>query len=885
MPAARPAARTGLSAPGPSPEPAGGLARLAGVRPAVPRQPRLAAAVPPGLSPAGPRRPSTSGRSTSSRCRTAGSRWSWSPWTPTGERMVKAGSLIAAACAARSSGFSLARDTGLHLPGRGRLRLERLALRRPACRGAADLFAGRSAAGRMAGAFRGAVLRHLRRAPDGGLGDRLARDDRGVTGWLRGADLGARLTGGAGASSTADGVHAASGWVRRHYVRASAACTAGCCWPVSPRPAAWCGPLTTAVGAVPRHGVPRRRDALRLAAPHGRQRRRVPGWRGTGCRSWGCTRRSWVGRGCWLVREAGLSSLEGAEPVGGACALRVRRHDLEAPPARDRPGTRSRCRRHRRWRQENADEGAGLVADADDRPGRDRGRGLACGVALRAGRGRSPRVGAVAVAVPDAGLLAAQCALALPLGWIAALAIGRTLPGIATWAWLGSGLASIAVTRAFGPAVVSCLDGAGSGFHARDRSSRGGDGTGLPLAVRRHGPGDRGREAAAPRDRGDRGTPRGRAAAAGLGPPHDPVVHRRIRRPPRHRPPRRGRRGPFEALRALGAEEVAAGGGFRRSVSPSRRDLRRLVQTSRGRVARETPRPSSWNERSPSSASTASARPSRCSGRSPRPPLTPPSCSPRSRAAGGRWADAERTYRGVLDRHLPMAPLDPAALDRCATAYDGLVDVRFGDGRPSDAGRTIREAIDRLPAPRDTSHSALDATSSTPVARGRARPVRRCHEARSVTRLRDPAAGSLSAQCGPRRVCLLIDRGGLCAAASRCPALYKMQDEWKGPPMLSTIPRVACRTARPAPLPCGGPRRARASRPRPAEPVPDAVTHRRTAIPDRIIRTFAGDPARSIAVTWRTDAGVAQGDGPDRHGRRRTEFPARRRRSRRRAPR
>lgn len=39
-------------------------------------------------------------------------------------------------------------------------------------------------------------------------------------------------------------------------------------------------------------------------------------------------------------------------------------------------------------------------------------------------------------------------------------------------------------------------------------------------------------------------------------------------------------------------------------------------------------------------------------------------------------------------------------------------------------------------------------------------------------------------------------------------------------------------------------------------PVADADAHRPSALPDRIIRTFAADPARSIAVTWRTDAGV-----------------------------
>ena len=38
--------------------------------------------------------------------------------------------------------------------------------------------------------------------------------------------------------------------------------------------------------------------------------------------------------------------------------------------------------------------------------------------------------------------------------------------------------------------------------------------------------------------------------------------------------------------------------------------------------------------------------------------------------------------------------------------------------------------------------------------------------------------------------------------------------------------------------------------------VADAVAHRPTAIPDRIILTWTGDPAHSQAVTWRTDATV-----------------------------
>lgn len=40
------------------------------------------------------------------------------------------------------------------------------------------------------------------------------------------------------------------------------------------------------------------------------------------------------------------------------------------------------------------------------------------------------------------------------------------------------------------------------------------------------------------------------------------------------------------------------------------------------------------------------------------------------------------------------------------------------------------------------------------------------------------------------------------------------------------------------------------------KPVAEAEAHRPTAIPDRLILTFAGDPARTLGVTWRTDATV-----------------------------
>ncbi len=43
-----------------------------------------------------------------------------------------------------------------------------------------------------------------------------------------------------------------------------------------------------------------------------------------------------------------------------------------------------------------------------------------------------------------------------------------------------------------------------------------------------------------------------------------------------------------------------------------------------------------------------------------------------------------------------------------------------------------------------------------------------------------------------------------------------------------------------------------------AQKVSDTLAHRPTAIPDRIILTFRGDPARSQAVSWRTDTTVAK---------------------------
>lgn len=45
----------------------------------------------------------------------------------------------------------------------------------------------------------------------------------------------------------------------------------------------------------------------------------------------------------------------------------------------------------------------------------------------------------------------------------------------------------------------------------------------------------------------------------------------------------------------------------------------------------------------------------------------------------------------------------------------------------------------------------------------------------------------------------------------------------------------------------------------PVAKVADAVAHRPTAIPDRIILTFSGDPAKQMGVSWRTDTSVAPG--------------------------
>lgn len=53
-----------------------------------------------------------------------------------------------------------------------------------------------------------------------------------------------------------------------------------------------------------------------------------------------------------------------------------------------------------------------------------------------------------------------------------------------------------------------------------------------------------------------------------------------------------------------------------------------------------------------------------------------------------------------------------------------------------------------------------------------------------------------------------------------------------------------------------GPSGAAQDEPTKPPPVPAAVAHRPTALPDRVILGFRGDPARSQAVNWRTDSTV-----------------------------
>lgn len=52
---------------------------------------------------------------------------------------------------------------------------------------------------------------------------------------------------------------------------------------------------------------------------------------------------------------------------------------------------------------------------------------------------------------------------------------------------------------------------------------------------------------------------------------------------------------------------------------------------------------------------------------------------------------------------------------------------------------------------------------------------------------------------------------------------------------------------------------------RPPVKVSDADAYKPTPLADRVILTWTGDPAKTQAVTWRTDTTIAQGSGRNRH--------------------
>ena len=92
-------------------------------------------------------------------------------------------------------------------------------------------------------------------------------------------------------------------------------------------------------------------------------------------------------------------------------------------------------------------------------------------------------------------------------------------------------------------------------------------------------------------------------------------------------------------------------------------------------------------------------------------------------------------------------------------------------------------------------------------------------------------------------------------------------DDWKAVATAATVEPASLddrdadpsddRSTTPPALPAALTSCVQAQAPTPVVRTPLAVALRPTSIPDRIIRTFAADPARSIAVTWRTDPTIA----------------------------
>lgn len=314
---------------------------------------------------------------------------------------------------------------------------------------------------------------------------------------------------------------------------------------------------------------------------------------------------------------------------------------------------------------------------------------------LLAGVGRhSP--GSLPSPFADASLLAAQCVAALPMGLIAASMLRGKRPGVAAWA--GFGLALLAALWLLGPALATGLDSAGAGFPAR-AIVRASLATALVVpwlvVVNRRAAGDDAR--------GGRRLAVVAALLLAVLPPMA-LAHRLIRSRTSdfhsHRSTGRLARAwaALDAMHELGAEEAAAGEPIHAARIALARDLRGL-----GR----------WASRGPAGEIPAAERVRRAfaligldrldeaeSVLRPMLAAAEPDATLLLAAVErdrGRWAEAEYAYLRVLDRQLPSAPRDPAAMDRCVTAYDGLVDARIGAGRTVDAGIALRQAIVRLP--------------------------------------------------------------------------------------------------------------------------------------------------------------------------------------------
>ena len=182
--------------------------------------------------------------------------------------------------------------------------------------------------------------------------------------------------------------------------------------------------------------------------------------------------------------------------------------------------------------------------------------------------------------------------------------------------------------------------------------------------------------------------------------------------------------------------------------------------------------------------------------------------------------------------------------DLLATAYDGWAEAARGAGRPADAERVLREALDRLPDRAAHFHLQLgrhyhDGGRPVPalehLARGRSGSTRpdTGRQAQDVDRPDSPDDPGLRVDVTRWRFTMTYASA---AAPARSP--WPRSSAWPWP---SAGPRSRTRVNGPTP----GPKK-----------VPNAAAHRPTPLPDRIILTWQTDPATSQAVTWRTDTTV-----------------------------